>query len=100
MSGTPMSTHEGVPGACAVTSVMGSSTSSGKDIVVVAPWCDHVTRHRRVGDSGRAQDQAARRYPGAGGDEDVLDVGHLVDARAADLADAFGDPVHPVDVRL
>src|SRR6266508_6871543 len=46
------------------------------------------------------EDEAAGRDSGAGGDEDVLDVGDLVDAGAADLADGLGDSVHPVDVRL
>src|ERR1700722_15926205 len=63
----------------------------------------------RLGSSGRswggrsavdAQDHAARRHPGAGRDDDVLDVGHLVDPGPADLADGLGDAVHPVQVGL
>src|SRR3954453_21253187 len=46
------------------------------------------------------EDQPARGYAGAGGDEDMLDVVDLVARRAPDLADGFGDAVHPVDVRL
>ena len=40
------------------------------------------------------------RHAGAGGDEHMLDVGHLVHRRAAQLAHAFGDAVHAVDVGL
>src|SRR6478672_4026601 len=50
--------------------------------------------------SGAGEDEARGGDAGAGGDEDVLGVGDLVDRRAADLADRLGDAVHAVDVGL
>ena len=47
-----------------------------------------------------SQDEARGRHAGTGGDEHVLDVGHLVHRRAAQLAHALGDAVHAVDVGL
>src|SRR6201999_2286584 len=47
-----------------------------------------------------AQDQTGRRHAGAGRDKHMLDVGHRVHRRTAQLPDALGNPVHPVDVGL
>src|SRR5262245_19952815 len=47
-----------------------------------------------------AEDEGARRHTRARGDQHVLDTVDLVHRRAAHLADALGDPVHAMDVRL
>jgi hypothetical protein len=47
------------------------------------------------GSAVHAEDQAAGRDAGAGGDQDVFDVGDLVDRGAADLADASAMPFMP-----
>src|SRR5438309_5839652 len=57
------------------------------------------SRTPRAGSSS-SQDDAAGGDAGACGDEHVLDVGDLVHGRSTDLANAFGDAVHAVDVRL
>src|SRR4029077_4219414 len=50
--------------------------------------------------SVRAEDKAAGRHPGPGGDQDRAVAAHLIDRDAADLANGLGDEVHAVDVRL
>src|SRR6185369_9158865 len=47
-----------------------------------------------------AQDQARGRYPGAGGDEHMLDIVDLVDRGSAQLPYTLRDAVHAVDVGL
>src|SRR5262245_34799814 len=46
------------------------------------------------------EDQSAGRHAGARGHEDRTVAGYLIDRRASDLPDRFGDPVHAVDVGL
>src|ERR1700741_397791 len=46
------------------------------------------------------QDQTRGRYAGARGDDHMLDVGNLIDGRAAQLTHSLGDAIHPVDVGL
>src|SRR5208337_5355663 len=55
---------------------------------------------RGKGGEELAQDQAGGGYARTRGDEHMLDVGHRVHRSTAQLADAFGDAVHAVDVGL
>jgi len=47
-----------------------------------------------------AENDPARRYARARGHQHVLDARYLIGRAAADLADAFGDSVHAVDIGL
>src|ERR1700722_10958131 len=57
-------------------------------------------RARSLRIRGSGQDEAAGGDAGAGGYQDGAVAWHLVDGRAADLADRLGYPVHAVDVSL
>src|SRR5437588_250047 len=67
---------------------------------VAGPNTSGVAGHTACASVVRAEDQAAGRHAGAGGDQHVVHAGDLVDRSAADLAHGLGDAVHAVDVRL
>src|ERR1700730_15342254 len=67
----------------------------------VDPPHGHASPSRRGATSAvGAQDQGARRHPGPRGHEDMIGVRNLVDGATANLPNAFGDAVHPVQIGL
>src|SRR5690242_21749846 len=83
------------------TRVSGSAPLiSWRRSTAMAPSLPDSPRLRPRKRSVASEHEPARRYAGAGGDQDVRGAVHLVDAGATHLPDRLGDAVHPVDVGL
>src|SRR5262245_31030623 len=59
-----------------------------------------VTAPPRTPSSSRREDQCARRYAGAGSNQHVLNVSHLIARGPSHLTNPLGDSVHAVNVGL